>query len=142
MKSLLDKYRDVIPYLFFGVCTTLVNIAVYWLFAHPFGVGVMPSTVVVWVAAVLFAYVTNRKWVFHSEAVGFKAICFEIAAFFGCRLATGVLDWLMMLFFVDILHYNDVIIKVIANIVVIILNYIASKVVIFRRKNTDDKEVS
>jgi putative flippase GtrA len=143
MKALYDKYKDVIPYLFFGVCTTLVNIAVYWLCAHPFGFGVMPSTIIAWIAAVLFAYLTNRKWVFHSEAVGLKSVCAEIVAFFGCRLATGILDWLMMFVFVDYLHFNDVVIKAVANVVVIILNYVASKVVIFKKKEkVEDEKVS
>ena len=68
LRSFYNKYKDVIPYAIFGVLTTVVNIAVYWLTAHPMGLSVMMSTVLAWVAAVLFAYVTNRKWVFHSEA--------------------------------------------------------------------------
>ena len=68
IKKLYEKYKDIIPYAVFGVLTTLVNIAVYWLMAHPLGLGVMPSTIIAWIAAVLFAYITNRKWVFHSEA--------------------------------------------------------------------------
>ena len=93
----------------------------------------MPGTIIAWVAAVLFAYLTNRKWVFHSEVKGTKGILKEISAFFGCRLATGVVDWLMMFLFVDCWHFNDVLIKIIANVVVIILNYIASKWLIFRK---------
>ncbi len=134
MHRLYEKYKDVIPYLFFGVGTTLVNIIVYWLCAHVIGMSVMPSTIIAWVAAVLFAYLTNRKWVFHSEAKGAKEILREITTFFGCRLATGVLDWLMMYVLVDCLRFNDVLIKIIANVVVIILNYVASKLLIFKRK--------
>ena len=134
MRRLYEKYKDVIPYLFFGVCTTLVNIIAYWLCAHPFGMDVVPSTVIAWVVAVLFAYLTNRKWVFHSEAKGSKEILIELVTFFGCRLATGVLDWLMMFVLVDCLHFNDVLIKVIANVVVIVLNYVASKLVIFKNQ--------
>ena len=133
MQDLYRKYKDVIPYMFFGVCTTLVNIAVYWFCAHVCGIGVMPGTIIAWVAAVLFAYLTNRKWVFHSEAKGTRGILKEISAFFGCRLATGVVDWLMMFLFVDCWHFTDVLIKIIANVVVIILNYIASKWLIFRK---------
>jgi len=82
MRSLVEKYKDIIPYLFFGVCTTLVNVVVYWLMAHLFGTGVMVSTIVAWIAAVLFAYVTNRKWVFHSEANTRETIVKEIISFF------------------------------------------------------------
>lgn len=135
MRELYNRYKDLIPYLFFGVCTTIVNIVVYWLCAHVLGMGVMISTVTAWILAVLFAYFTNRKWVFHSEARGIECISKEIAAFFSCRLTTGVLDWLMMYVFVERLHFNDVLIKTIANILVIVLNYIASKWIIFRKKD-------
>ena len=100
-----------------------------------------PSTIIAWVLSVLFAYLTNRKWVFHSQAHGAQEILKEITSFFGCRLATGVLDWACMLFFVDILKYNDVLIKILANVLVIVLNYVASKVVIFKkRSNSEEKQ--
>lgn len=134
LKSLYEKYKDVIPYLFFGVCTTVVNVVVYWLCAHPLGMAVMPSTIIAWVLAVLFAFFTNRKWVFHSENTGFKAVGKEMLMFFACRLATGAVDWVCMYVFVDTLHWNDLIVKFCANIIVIILNYLASKILIFKRK--------
>ena len=138
MKNLYEKYKDVIQYLFFGVCTTLVNVVVYWLGAHCFRMGVMPSTIMAWTLAVLFAYITNRKWVFHSEADTKNAIIREISSFFACRLATGVVDWLCMYVFVNLLGCNDVIIKVAANVLVIILNYVASKLIIFRKGRIND----
>ena len=64
IKNLWDKYRDILPYGVFGVLTTIVNIGTYWFFAHPVGGSVMVSTVLAWIASVLFAYLTNRKWVF------------------------------------------------------------------------------
>lgn len=134
IKALYQKYKDIIPYGVFGVLTTLVNVAVYWLMAHLANLPTMPSTMIAWVAAVLFAYITNRKWVFHSEAHTRDEIIKEVGSFFACRLATGVVDWLCMLVFVDVLQFNDVAVKAIANILVIILNYIASKAVIFKRK--------
>lgn len=133
LKKIIDKYRDVIPYLFFGVCTTLVNVIVYWICAHSLKAGVMPSTVVAWFFAVLFAYVTNRKWVFHSKAHDTKSIIKEMISFFGCRIATGVVDWLCMFVFVNLLSINDVLVKIGANILVIVLNYVASKLFIFKR---------
>ncbi len=134
VKYLFHKYKDILPYAIFGVLTTAVNIAVYWLTAHPMGLSVMMSTVLAWVAAVLFAYVTNRKWVFHSEAKTPAEIGKEMVSFFACRLATGVVDWAAMFIFVDMLHLNDVVIKAAANVLVIILNYVASKLVIFRKR--------
>lgn len=140
LKKLFEKYKDVIPYAFFGVCTTLVNIVVYWIAAHPMGLSVMPSTVIAWVVAVAFAYVTNRKWVFHSQAQGIKDISKEVISFFACRIATGFIDILCMYIFVDVLALNDVIIKTFANVLVIILNYVASKLVIFRKKGEQNEE--
>ena len=133
LKKLYERYKDVIPYLFFGVCTTVVNIAVYWLLVYWIGYKTMPSTVIAWIASVFFAYVTNRKWVFHSEANGINAISREIGSFFMCRLATGIADWACMWVFVEVLNFNDVLIKILANILVIVLNYVASKLFIFRK---------
>ena len=134
LKQLYEKYKDLIPYAFFGVLTTVVNTVVYWLCAHPLGMPVVPSTVIAWFLAVLFAYLTNRKWVFHSEAVTRREKVREILSFYGCRLATGVIDWLCMYVFVDLFHLNDVAVKVAVNILVIILNYIASKLLVFKKK--------
>ena len=136
LAALFEKYKDVIPYGIFGVLTTLVNIVSYWIFAHPFGCNTLVSTVIAWVLSVLFAYFTNRKWVFHSQAHGAKEIISELVSFFACRLGTGVLDTGCMVLFVDILHMNDVVIKVLANVLVIVLNYVASKWLIFRDKKS------
>lgn len=132
----LKKYKDIILYLMFGILTTIINIVSYWLMAHPLGFGVMPSTITAWIVSVLFAYTTNRIWVFRSTAKAAEEIVKEILSFFGCRLATGVLDWACMFVFVDILHINDIVIKCAANVLVIVLNYAASKLLIFRKRDT------
>lgn len=133
-----DKYKDVILYLIFGGFTTVVNIVVYWFCVHILGTGVMFGTVAAWALAVFFAYVTNRSMVFHSSATGKSEILKEIGSFFACRLGTGVVDWVIMFVFVTVLHFNDMIIKILANIIVIILNFVLSKFVIF--KKGDDHE--
>lgn len=138
IRDLYKKYKDVVPYVFFGVCTTIVNVVVYWLFAYVLMQATMLSTIIAWIAAVLFAYITNRKWVFHSQAYGVVSIMKEIVSFFSCRLATGIIDWLCMYIFVDVLGANGVLIKLIANIIVIVLNYVASKLLIFRRKSDNE----
>lgn len=121
-------------YLFFGGCTTLVNIIVYYVCAHIASIATMPSTITAWAASVLFAYLTNRKWVFESEETKAFGIARELFKFFGCRLATGLVDWLCMFVFVDLLLWNDLLVKIGANILVIILNYVASKMLIFRKR--------
>lgn len=134
MKNLIEKYKDIIPYAIFGVLTTLVNIVSYWIFAHLLKRSVTVATVIAWIFAVWFAYVTNRKWVFRSEAEKVGAVVKEIVYFFVCRLATGIVDWLCMFVFADKLKFNDMAIKILANIFVIALNYVASKFVIFRNE--------
>lgn len=134
LKALYEKYKDLIPYVIFGVLTTIVNYVSYWLFAHPLGCGTVFSTAVAWVLSVLFAYVTNRRWVFHSEAKGANAIGKEFAAFLGARLGTGLLDMLIMYLCVDLLGWNDMVMKLASNVIVVILNYILSKFFIFKKK--------
>lgn len=133
LKELYQKYKDVIPYLFFGIMTTIANVVVYYVAAHIFGWSVMLSTIAAWFVAILLAYLTNRKWVFHSEAEGFQEILKEIVSFFFCRIATGIADWLCMFLFVDVLHLNDMVIKFLSNVLVVVLNYIASRLFIFRK---------
>ena len=139
--KLSEKYKSIIMYLIFGVLTTVVNVVTYYISAHIFSVNTVASSVIAWFAAVLFAYITNRKWVFNSRQTGFKNILFEISRFFLCRFATGVVDWVIMYVFVDLLSFNDIIIKISANIIVIILNYVASLLIIFRKKDSDVKTV-
>ena len=124
--------RGIILYLIFGVLTTLVNIFAYWLAAHVIGTGVTVSAAIAWLCAVLFAYVTNRKWVFSSKAFTKRGILHELAAFFACRLFTGVIDIFIMYIFVSLLNFNDILMKTLSNCIVIALNYLGSKFVIFK----------
>ena len=133
IKGLYEKYKDVIPYLFFGGCTTVVNVVTSGVLAHGVKVGTMPSTIIAWVIAVFFAYITNRRGVCHSEAKTSKEVIREIFSFLGCRITTGVVDWACMYIFTDVFKFNDIFVKISANVLVIILNYVASKLIIFRR---------
>lgn len=134
IKKLYNQNKDFISYAFFGVCTTIVNTLVYWFFADVFNLDTVVSAMIAWFFAVMFAYLTNRKWVFHSQASSASELIKEILAFYACRLGTGFIDWLCMFVFVDLFDFNDLIIKVAANLLVIVLNYVASKLVIFKKK--------
>ena len=134
MKQLYNKYKEVILYIFFGGCTTLVNIVVYYLCAHPLDMSTTMSTIISWILSVTFAYVTNKIWVFESNVDNKHDLLKEIVSFYGCRLSTGILDLIIMIVFVDILMFNDLIIKILSNILVIVLNYVASKLYIFKKK--------
>ncbi len=133
--GLLKKYKSLILYLFFGVATTVVNLVVYYLCSHVLQLSTVVSTCVAWFLAVVFAYVTNRKWVFESKAKEFKDVLREIISFFSCRLATGILDVVIMYVCVDVLQWNDVVIKLLSNVLVIVLNYVASKLLIFTKRD-------
>lgn len=135
MRDFYKKYKDIILYAFFGVCTTLVNVVSFGIISYTVNMTATLGAVIAWGFAVSFAYCTNRKWVFHSEAEGFCNIAREISSFFLCRLATGIVDWLCMWIFVDIYGLHDMLIKLLANILVIILNYIASKLMVFKGGN-------
>lgn len=131
-KNTYRKYRSFILYVFFGGCTTLVNIITYALCARGLAFGTVASNIIAWILSVAFAYLTNRKMVFESKARSVQAVVREMISFISCRLLTGGFDLLIMYVFVDIIGINDLIMKVISNIIVIVLNYIASKLFIFK----------
>ena len=133
MKKLLEKYKSIIRYAFFGVMTTIVNVAVYSLFYEVLSIGNILSTVVSWGLAVAFAFVTNKLFVFESRSWKVKSALKEVTNFILCRVGTGLVEVIMMYVFVDILSYNGTIMKLLTNIIVIILNYVASKLIIFQR---------
>lgn len=141
IKCLFQKYKSFLLYVFFGGCTTLVNIITYAVCARAFHLGTVVSNILAWILAVTFAYVTNRIWVFDSKANQRKEIVREIASFFSCRLLTGGLDLLIMYVFVDVIGVNDLIMKIISNIIVIILNYVASKLLIFKSGGQNEQRV-
>lgn len=123
------KYKEMILYLIFGVLTTAVNIATYIVSVELLHINFLLSNALAWFLSVLFAYITNRKYVFESRS---QVVLKEVISFFGSRVATGALDMGLMWIFVHFNFFDDVITKVIVNIIVIILNYILSKFIVFR----------
>ena len=138
--ELCKNYKSVTLYLVFGVLTTVVNIVAYfWLdFNRLFNTVI--NTSIAWVVAVIFAYVTNKKWVFESKVEGFKDNFKEMMSFFGCRIATGLMDVGIMFVFVDVLGYDDMIIKIASNVLVVILNYVGSKLLVFTNRDIGNGE--
>ncbi|MBQ7170344.1 MAG: GtrA family protein [Synergistaceae bacterium] len=126
------NFRQLILYGIFGVLSTLIDILMYWAVSRAFGLSIVASTVTAWFTAVLFAYWSNRKYVFRSRNNSVAAMFFEALYFFMCRIATGLLDVVIMYVFADLFGLNDVIVKTVSNIIVIILNFVASKLFIFR----------
>lgn len=134
IEKLIKKYKDLILYLFFGGCTTLVNVASYYVSYTLLTIPNVPSTILAWVFAVIFAYITNKLWVFNSKSFDVTILKHEIPTFFAARILTGILDVIIMYVAVDVLQMNATIWKLISNVLVVILNYIASKLVIFKKK--------
>ncbi|BET22686.1 GtrA family protein [Solobacterium moorei] len=129
---MLEKYKSILMYLFFGICTTVINIVTYWMFYISLDFPNVLSTIFSWIISVLFAYITNKLWVFESRSFGKKVLVREIATFFGARFISGIIYLAVMFLFVDMLLFPAMIIKFISNIFVVIFNYVASKVVIFK----------
>ena len=132
--NLVRKQRTVIAYVFCGVLTTAINIVSYGTACNVLGISNVISTCLAWVLSVLFAYVTNKIWVFDSKTIQLSVILPELASFFGARAFTGLLDLAIMYIGVDVLRGNNMLIKVGSNVIVVILNYILSKMVVFRKK--------
>ncbi len=136
IRKLYEKYREVFWYLVFGALTTLVSLAVYFgcilTFLDPGkALQLQAANVISWIAAVTFAYFTNRKWVFCSEN---KKIVKEAVSFYSARIATLLIEMAFMFLTVTLLHGNDKIMKLIAQGVVVVSNYLFSKFWVFRKE--------
>ena len=136
MRRIYDFVRvhwDIVSYLFFGVLTTLVNYFVYFPLYNWMHFSAALSNILAWAVAVIFAYLTNKPFVFHSTDWSWETVSKESAKFIGCRIGSGVLETIIVFVFVDILICNGNWTKIIVSILVVILNYISSKWVVFRK---------
>ncbi|HEB4999570.1 TPA: GtrA family protein [Clostridioides difficile] len=130
---ILKKYRETILYLFFGAFTTLVNIVSYLFFTRVILFNFMVANALAWILAVLFAYVTNKFFVFNSKRIELRFLFKEFLSFVSFRILSGIIEMVIMYIMIDLFFVNDVIVKVFTNIVVIILNYLFSKMIIFKK---------
>ena len=136
LKSIIIKYKDVLLYLFFGALTTLVNFLVYAPLYYWCSCSAAVSNVIAWGAAVAFAYLTNKPFVFNSKDWSAQTIIPELGKFVGCRIGSGVFETAFLALTVDFLAWNGFLMKIIASVVVVILNYIASKLLVFQSGKT------
>ena len=134
LKALIIKYYDILVYLVFGVLTTVVNYIVYLPCYNVLGLSSSVSNLIAWVVAVAFAFVTNKPFVFRSHDWSAKTLVPELTRFIGTRLGSGGLETLILLIFVDWLGMNGNIWKLITSVLVVVLNYIGSKLLVFRKK--------
>lgn len=134
IRNLLKKYRDVISYLFFGGLTTLVNFLVYFPLYNWCNISATVSNVIAWACAVTFAYLTNKPFVFESHDWSRKTVIPELAKFVSCRAGSGAIETILVFVLVDLLSLNGNIMKILISVLVVILNYIGSKWLVFTNK--------
>ena len=133
LRRLLSRHWDVISYLFFGVLTTMVNYLVYLPCYNLLGLSAAFSNVIAWAVAVVFAYLTNKPFVFRSHDWSASTVIPEFAKFVGCRVASGGGETLILLLTVDILGWNGNLWKLIVSVLVVIANYFGSKLLVFKK---------
>lgn len=133
LRTFIEKHWDILSYLFFGGLTTVVSFVTYALLYHSAGFSAAVSNVISWVAAVAFAYLTNKPFVFKSYDWSMKTVLPELGKFVGCRVGSGLLETGLLALTVDILGWNGILMKILASVLVVILNYIGSKWLVFRK---------
>ena len=134
IRELIDKYYDILAYLFFGGLTTVVNYLVYLPCYNWWGISGGVSNMIAWVFAVAFAFLTNKPFVFKSHDWSGKTFWPELTKFVGCRVGSGVLETAIIWLTVDMLQWNGLWMKLFTSVLVIVLNYFGSKFLIFTKK--------
>ena len=133
LRVLIRKYYDILVYLFFGVLTTVVNYIVYLPCYNLLHLSAAVSNAIAWVAAVAFAYLTNKPFVFKSYDWSAKTVVPELTKFVGSRVASGALETVIIFVTVDLLLWNGNIMKLVTSVLVVVMNYVASKLLVFKK---------
>lgn len=134
LKKIFTEHQDILVYLVFGVLTTVVNYLVYLPLLNIAGLSAAICNILAWVAAVAFAYLTNKPFVFRSYDWSMQAVLPELTKFVSCRLTSGILETVIILVTVDLLRWDGNLWKLITSVLVVILNYIFSKFFVFKKK--------
>ena len=136
MNKLINKFlnRETIVYTIFGVLTTVVDFAAFGILYYSLNIGELVSNTLAWVLAVIFAFITNKLWVFESKSWKPSVAGKEFTGFVGARVFSFFIETIMMFVMITLLSWHDLIAKTIVGIVVVILNYFFSKLLIFKKK--------
>lgn len=132
--DILKKYKESIMYLIFGILTVIINISSYIFITRILKLEILTANIIAWIIAVIFAYITNKLYVFQSKTTTNKELIKEFSSFVSCRVLSLLLEMILMYIMIDIMFINDFIVKIFTNIIVIVLNYILSKIIIFKKK--------
>ena len=127
-------HNKILRYVFYGGLTTLVNLVVYFLLRKLLHVPIVPANIVSVTAAILFAYYVNSRFVFETKAVGFSEHLSEFVRFVGARLSTMALEVGGVWFMAEVIHMNDYFAKVLIQFIILVLNYVFSKFLVFTKK--------
>ena len=133
LRELIEKYWEIISYIFFGGLTTVVNWLVYFPLYNLLHVDSAISNIIAWIVSVAFAYVTNKPFVFKSHDWSAKTVLPELGKFVSARLFSGGFETLCLFVFVTCLAFDGNIVKILVSIAVVILNYVASKLIVFKK---------
>lgn len=134
IRILIRKHYDILAYLFFGVLTTVVNYVIYLPCYNLLQLSAAVSNAIAWVAAVAFAYVTNKPFVFRSHDWSAKTVVPELTKFVGSRVASGTLETAIIFVTVDLMLWNGNVMKLVTSVLVVIFNYVASKLLVFNKR--------
>ncbi|CAJ1227298.1 GtrA family protein [Lactiplantibacillus xiangfangensis] len=133
LQRIYSQYKNVVAYLIFGGLTTAMNFILFGLLTLPaINCPYLISNVLAWFGSILFAYTTNRRWVFDSQANTFQARFREVVSFFGYRVLSLGVDELIMFIGISLLAGNGLIVKLIDQIIIVLINWIFSKYFIFK----------
>ncbi len=139
IRNLFIKYKELISYVLWGAATTAVNYAVYFPCTKLLRLDHILSNVIAWIVAVLFAFVVNKAFVFASKSWKRDTVLGELWKFVSARILSGVLETLILFIFVNLLRFDDGIVKILAGIAVVLLNYAVSKMFVFKKQqNTEN----
>ena len=132
------EHQEGMRYLVFGVLSTIVNILVFSILYSLVQLSTTASNVIAWIISVIFAYITNKLWVFDSKVNDMKDLIKEVMSFIGARVFTLVIETILLNVTIDILGWNSVLMKIISNIIVIIMNFVFSKLFIFKKSKGEE----
>ena len=127
------KYQEAIDYLFWGGVAFVLSMVLFYIFANMMMIEEQIANVITWIICVIFTYITNRTFVFRSKSKGFKAVSKELTEFTTARLATLVLENVVLFICIDLLVWHNMLAKLIGQFLVIVSNYVLSKLWIFKK---------
>ena len=130
IKKIINK--EIILYVIFGILTTIINLTAYYLFSNIININYLISNAIAWIISVVFAYITNKFFVFNSSYINKDVIIEEFIKFMNCRLISGLSEVVLLFLFVDLFLMNDIVAKLIIGVLVALINFIFSKVFIFK----------